>query len=107
MACPGFQPVQKPDARCVLSNELPLPSEPQRRKNSDVTQDLISNKGRGDTRPIWELLYNHYVVLKGLDAPYISAFAKKIRPEGGGGNYGPNSGGFDRLGYGTLTYILK
>lgn len=75
--------------------------------NSDVTQDLISNKGRGDTRPVWELLYNHYVVLKDLDAPYISAFAKKIRPEGGGGNYGPNSGGFDQLGYGTLTYTLK
>lgn len=75
--------------------------------NSDVTQDLISNKGRGDTRPVWELLYNHYVVLKGLDAPYISAFAKKMRPEGGGGNYGPNSGGFDQLGYGTLTYTLK
>ncbi|MCD5995711.1 alginate lyase family protein [Pseudomonas sp. CDFA 602] len=75
--------------------------------NSDVTQDVISNKGRGDTRPVWELFYNHYVVLKGLDAPYISALAKNVRPEGGGGNYGPKSGGFDQLGYGTLTYTLK
>jgi hypothetical protein len=24
---------------------------------------------RGDLRPIWELLYNHYVVLKKLQAP--------------------------------------
>lgn len=24
--------------------------------------------------------------------------------EGGGGDYGPNSGGYDALGYGTLMY---
>jgi len=30
--------------------------------------------------------------------------AERGRPEGGGGDYGPNSGGFDRLGYGTLLY---
>ena len=75
--------------------------------NSDVTQMVISDSGRGDTRPIWELFYNHYVVLKGLKAPHIEAFARKVRPEGGGGNYGPNSGGFDQLGYGTLTYTLR
>jgi len=75
--------------------------------NSDVTQDVISNMGRGATRPTWELFYNHYVVLKGLDAPYITTWANKVRPEGGGGNYGPNSGGFDQLGYGTLTFTLK
>jgi hypothetical protein len=28
----------------------------------------------------------------------------KVRPEGGGGNYGPSSGGYDQLGYGTLLY---
>jgi hypothetical protein len=47
------------------------------------------------------------VVLKGQDAPYTKAFAEKVRPEGGGSNYGPNSGGFDQLGYGTLTYTLR
>jgi hypothetical protein len=46
-------------------------------------------------------------VLKGVKAPYTQRFAEKVRPEGGGGNYGPNSGGFDQLGYGTLTYTLK
>ncbi|XAH23132.1 alginate lyase family protein [Xylophilus sp. GW821-FHT01B05] len=76
-------------------------------RNSDVTQDVISGAGRGDTRPIWELLYNHYVVLKGLPAPYTRMFTDKVRPEGGGGDYGPNSGGYDQLGYGTLTYSLK
>jgi hypothetical protein len=29
-----------------------------------------------------------------------------VRPESGGGDYGPNSGGFDQLGYGTLTATL-
>lgn len=75
--------------------------------NSDVTQPEISDHSRGDVRPIWELFYNHYVVLKHLDAPDIREYALKVRPEGGGGDYGPNSGGFDQLGYGTLTYTLK
>ncbi|QOL14913.1 alginate lyase family protein [Dickeya dianthicola] len=74
--------------------------------NSDVTQTVIAADGRGTLRPIWELLYNHYVVLKKLDAPNIKAFAEKVRVEGGGGNYGPNSGGYDHLGYGTLMYTL-
>ncbi|NYF79022.1 hypothetical protein HDF17_001309 [Granulicella arctica] len=74
--------------------------------NSDVTQETISPIGRGPGRPIWELLYNHYVVLKRLSSPYITQCANKVRPEGGGGDYGPNSGGFDQLGYGTLTFTL-
>lgn len=72
--------------------------------NSDVAQPVISPVGRGTVRPIWELFYNHYVVTKGLHAPHITAWATRMRPEGGGGNYGPNSGGFDQLGYGTLVY---
>jgi hypothetical protein len=58
-------------------------------------------------RPIWELLYNHYGVKKGLRSRYVEEFAKKVRPEGGGGDYGPNSGGFDQLGYGTLTFTVE
>ena len=53
------------------------------------------------------LLYNHYVVLKKKHAPGVTAFAQQVQPEGGGGDYGPNSGGFDQLGYGTLVYALK
>ena len=82
-----------------------VPYEPY--TNSDVTQSVISNASRGDRRPIWELLYSHYVVLKGLEAPHVQAFAQQVRPEGGGGDYGPNSGGFDQLGYGTLTFSLR
>ncbi len=74
--------------------------------NSDVVQKVISPVARGGKRPIWELIYNHYVVLKGLKAPYAEKYAALVRPEGGGGDYGPNSGGYDALGYGTLTFSL-
>ncbi|WP_175948813.1 LamG-like jellyroll fold domain-containing protein [Burkholderia pyrrocinia] len=71
--------------------------------NVDVTQTQFSTSARGVIRPCWALVYNHYVNRKGLAAPWSKQFALKIQPEGGGGNYGPNSGGYDQLGYGTLT----
>jgi len=76
-------------------------------KNSDTTQNAISDTARGDLRPVWELPYNHYVKRKKLAAPFTARMAEKVRPEGGGGDYGPNSGGFDQLGYGTLTATLE
>ena len=45
----------------------------------------------------FELVYNHYVVGKGLKAPYVKLFAALRRPE---------PGEVDVLGYGTLTYTL-
>ena len=39
--------------------------------NSDVTQPVISPEARGDLRPIWELFYNHYVVLGKIRAPNV------------------------------------
>ena len=71
-----------------------------------VNQTVISPTGRGDIRPIWELVYNHYVNRRHVAAPYTAAYAATVRPEGGGGDYGPNSGGYDQLGYGTLTATL-
>ncbi|HWW06793.1 LamG-like jellyroll fold domain-containing protein [Collimonas sp.] len=68
-----------------------------------VNQTALSTAARGNVRPAWSLVYNHYVNRKGLAAPYSRKFAELIQPEGGGGNYGPNSGGYDQLGYGTLT----
>lgn len=66
----------------------------------------ISPASRGQDRPVWELVYNHYAVRKGLSVPNIAAYAARVRAEGGGGDYGPNSGGFDQLGFGTLTCSL-
>jgi hypothetical protein len=66
----------------------------------------ISTAGRGNIRPRWEMLYNHYVNRVGMSAPYTTQFAELVSPEGGGGDYGGNSGGFDQLGIGTLTYTI-
>jgi hypothetical protein len=63
-----------------------------------------STAGRGDVRPIWELIYQHYAGRRGLRCSNIRAIAARQRPEGGGGDYGPNSGGFDQLGFGTLAF---
>jgi hypothetical protein len=70
------------------------------------SQTVISDAGRGQVRPVWELIYNHYVIRRGLDAPHVAQIAAQVRPEGGGGDYGPNSGGFDQLGFGTLAFTL-
>ncbi|MGF7239048.1 MAG: alginate lyase family protein [Frankia sp.] len=70
------------------------------------SQTEISSASRGQDRPIWELVYNHYAVRKGWSVPNIAAYAARVRAEGGGGDYGPDSGGFDQLGFGTLTCTL-
>jgi fibronectin type 3 domain-containing protein len=60
-------------------------------------QDWISANGRGrlDDRPIWELVYNHYVVQEGLNSPGVQSMAQLMRPE---------HGSVDHFGYGTLTF---
>ncbi|GHH36272.1 hypothetical protein FHS35_004992 [Streptomyces umbrinus] len=65
---------------------------------------VISASGRGQVRPVWDILHYHYARRRGLSVPYITAIAESVRPEGGGGDYGTNSGGFDQLGFGTLMY---
>lgn len=73
-------------------------------ENNRMTE--ISSDARGTVRPAWELIYNHYVNIKGLNAPFSQQWASDVRPEGGGGDYGSTSGGFDQLGFGTLTYTV-
>ncbi|GGT23076.1 alginate lyase family protein [Streptomyces griseoviridis] len=73
-------------------------------RGSMMSQTVISEAGRGGVRPVWDLLHYHYARRRRLDVPYITAMAEKTRPEGGGGDYGPNSGGYDQLGFGTLAY---
>jgi hypothetical protein len=64
----------------------------------------IGSGGRGSLRPMWAMIYNHYAKIKGKSAPYTLLGVNVTQPEGGGGDYGPNSGGFDQLGFGTLLY---
>ncbi|MGX1911549.1 alginate lyase family protein [Streptomyces phaeochromogenes] len=65
---------------------------------------VISANSRGQVRPVWDTLRYHYARRRGLSVPYITAMAESVRPEGGGGDYGAASGGFDQLGFGTLMY---
>ncbi|WP_159519744.1 alginate lyase family protein [Sunxiuqinia indica] len=58
----------------------------------------INGRGRLDDRPVWEMLYNHYVVRQGLSAPNVQRMAELMRPE---------HGSKDHFGYGTLTFTLE
>ncbi|SDP36491.1 Alginate lyase [Streptomyces sp. cf386] len=64
----------------------------------------VSAASRGQLRPVWDILHYHYARRRGLSVPYITAMAEQVRPEGGGGDYGSASGGYDQLGFGTLMY---
>ncbi len=72
-----------------------------------AAHSAVSPTARGQMRPGWEMIFNHYVNRKGFSAPYTRQFAEKVRPEGGGFNYGTTSGGFDQLGFTTLTHTRE
>jgi hypothetical protein len=72
--------------------------------NGYVVNTTFATGSQGSVRPEWTLIYNHYVNRRGLAAPFVQRFMEQTTPEGGGGDYGPNSGGYDQLGYGTLAY---
>jgi hypothetical protein len=67
-------------------------------------QTVISDYGRGQVRPVWERVYHHYAIRRGMAMPNTGDMVARQRPEGGGGDYGPNSGGYDELGFGTLAF---
>ncbi|KAL2810841.1 chondroitin AC/alginate lyase [Aspergillus granulosus] len=80
--------------------------------NSHGTATEISASGRGGLRPIAELLYAHYNGVKGLNASWTGVYRDLVvedgdGAEGGGGDYGPNSGGYDQLGFGTVLFRLE
>jgi hypothetical protein len=50
------------------------------------------------------MIAGHYTKRRGLSASYVTRIAARTAPEGGGGDYGPNSGGYDQLGFGTLAF---
>ncbi|WP_442795964.1 alginate lyase family protein [Pelobium manganitolerans] len=67
----------------------------------------ISDNGRGTVRPMWAAPYYHYTKIKGKsakDVTYTFLGFNSTQPEGGGGDYGSNSGGYDQLGFGALLY---
>lgn len=42
----------------------------------------ISDKGRGRYMPVFEMVYNHFVIRKGMQMPYTEKVLQQIRPEG-------------------------
>lgn len=63
-------------------------------------QPEVSAAGRGSVRPVYSMVYNHYVNRKGLKAPALKAL---LDPERGEYIEGPQSNG-DELGWQTLTF---
>lgn len=84
-----------------------VPFEPY--TNGIVSYTVISSDSRGSIRPTWELLYAHYVQIKGLEAPWTTAYLNDSLTyfggyEGGAGSWGEGSGHYDGLGWGSLLY---
>jgi hypothetical protein len=67
-------------------------------------QTVIGDGARGGARPVWSMIYHHYWSRRGIAMPNTAALTGQVAPEGGGGDYGTTSGGFDALGFGTLLY---
>jgi hypothetical protein len=81
------------------------------RNNNWFYTPTISSDSRGNIRPIWDLIYYHYSGVKKISAVWTEQMAQWVRSEtggadSGGGSYGPNSGGFDQLGFTTLLYAI-
>lgn len=67
------------------------------------TMTAISGDGRGTIRPGWDV-WAGYCANHKYPAKYVTEMAEHFRPDGGGGHYGGNSGGFDQLGFSTLMH---
>jgi len=75
--------------------------------------DKISPDSRGTVRPSWELV-NRLAQDYGVSDVYTKMWVNKMREyaplnfsDGGQGDYGGNSGGYDQLGWGTLMFAKE
>lgn len=61
----------------------------------------------GEMRPYWDRVLGYYEGTRGIKMPYAEKAAIALRGTGGydmgGHSYGENSGGYDHLGFSTLT----
>lgn len=62
--------------------------------------EVISQQARGTFRPVFEIVYNHYVRRKGLQMPWTEKVLEKTRPEG-------IPAFADNPGFGSLLFHLK
>ena len=61
------------------------------------------SRGVGERRPNWDRIRGYYEGLRGVKLTFTDKAAELLCPDGGGGNYNANSGGFDHLGFSSLT----
>ncbi len=93
-----------------LGNEMPFSAYTwgSGQNCAQNSQTAISAASRGQVRPVWALRHYHYNRRLSLDDRYVSQMCFSVpAPEGGGGDYGSTSGGYDQLGFGTLMYAKQ
>ena len=66
-------------------------------------QTAPNEGGKGEFRPYWDRAIGYYEGLRGVKLQYAEKASQAVCPDGGGGNYSQNSGGFDHVGFSTLT----
>ena len=66
-------------------------------------QPAPNEGGKGEYRPYWDRAIGYYEGLRGIRLQYAEKASAAVCPDGGGGNYSQNSGGFDHVGFSTLT----
>ena len=64
-------------------------------------QTEMNAGGRGQHRPFWDRIVGHYEGIKGVSMTYSRIMRDRIGPDFGGS--GSTSGGYDHLGFSTLT----
>lgn len=81
--------------------------------NCEYSHSAVSGVGRGTIRPAWELVCR-LAADYGKSAVYSKQWTTLMRQnvvrgygEGGGGDYGNASGGYDQLGWGTLMFAKE
>lgn len=94
-------------AQYNLGHDIPFKSY----TNGIMSYTEISSASRGAIRPTWELLYAHNVQIKGVEAPWTTAYLNYTLEwfggfEGGAGSWGEGSGHYDGLGWRSLLYHL-
>ncbi len=78
-----------------LGNDVPF--QPYTDTTGMYPHTAISPPDRCQLRPIYEMVYNHYVNRRGVSCPRTQQAAEKLRPEGAA----PNA---DHPGFGTLLF---
>lgn len=78
--------------------------------NCEYDHPTVSSAGRGNVRPCWELVvrlakdYDKTAIYAQQWVDLMRQNAARGNSDGGTGDYGNNSGGYDQLGWGTLMF---